>query len=147
MFKPGGAGFQTKDGALGMKFGWTRGIPGKFNVTGRRIDGDAPPLRFHTNQTNDAHSSGFIASYLIFPAPGCWEVTAQIGDRVESKITFVTRVEKAGDGPAWRVRDEKSRIKFRPRERALDLAFADRKPYKWVPYASSRAKESRMPVG
>jgi hypothetical protein len=23
VFKPGGAGFQTKDGGLGMKFGWT----------------------------------------------------------------------------------------------------------------------------
>jgi hypothetical protein len=35
VFKPGGAGFQTKEGALGMKFGWTRSIPGKLNVTGR----------------------------------------------------------------------------------------------------------------
>ena len=42
VFKPGGAGFQTKEGALGMKFGWTRGIRGKLNVTGRRIDADAP---------------------------------------------------------------------------------------------------------
>jgi hypothetical protein len=102
VFKPGGAGFHTKEGALGMKFGWTRSIQGKLNVTGRRIDADAPPLRFETNQTNDAHSSGFLASYLIFSTPGCWEVTAQIGDRVDSKMTFVTRVEKIGDGPAWR---------------------------------------------
>jgi hypothetical protein len=85
VFKPGGAGFQTKEGALGMKFGWTRSIQGKLNVTGRRIDAEAPPLRFETNQTNDAHSSGFLASYLIFSTLGCWEVTAQIGD-----------------GPAWR---------------------------------------------
>jgi len=102
VFKPGGAGFQTKEGALGMKFGWTRGIRGKINVTGRRIDADAPPLRFETNQTNDAHSTGFLASYLLFSTPGCWEVTAQVGDREDSKITFVTRVEKIGDGPAWR---------------------------------------------
>lgn len=102
VFKPGGAGFQTKEGALGMKFGWTRNIQGKLNVTGRRIDTDAPPLRFETMQTNDAHSSGFLASYLIFSMTGCWEVTAQIGERVDSKITFVTRVEKIGDGPAWR---------------------------------------------
>jgi hypothetical protein len=33
---------------------------------------------------------------------GCWEVTAQVGDREDAKITFVTRVEKIGDGPAWR---------------------------------------------
>jgi len=39
---------------------------------------------------------------LIFPTPGCWEVTAQIGDRADSRITFVTRVEKIGDGPQWR---------------------------------------------
>jgi hypothetical protein len=101
VFKPGGAGFQTKDGGLGMKFGWTRGISGKLIVTGRRIDADAPPLRFETNQTNDAHSRGFIASYLVFSSPGCWEVSAQIDGRVDSKITFVTRVEKVGDGPAW----------------------------------------------
>jgi hypothetical protein len=102
VFKPGGAGFQTKEGALGMKFGWIRGIRGKINVTGRRIDADAPPLRFETNQTNDDRSTGFHASYLLFSTPRCWEVTAQVGDSEDSKITFVTRVEKIGDGPAWR---------------------------------------------
>jgi hypothetical protein len=101
-FKPGGGGFQTSEGGLGMKFGWTRGIRGKLSVTGHRIDADAPPLRFETNQVNDANSTGFQASFLIFSTPGCWEVTAQIGDREDSKITFVTRVEKIGDGPAWR---------------------------------------------
>jgi len=100
IFKPGGAGFQTQDGALGMKFGWTRGIRGKLNVTGHRLDADAPPLRFETATPNS--ESGFLASYLIFPTPGCWEVTAQIGDRADSRITFVTRVEKIGDGPQWR---------------------------------------------
>ena len=99
VFKPGAAGFQTQDGALGMKFGWTRGIRGKLNVKGRRIDADAPPLRFETG-TPDS-DSGFLASYLIFPTPGCWEVTAQIGDRPDSRITFVTRVEKIGDDPHW----------------------------------------------
>jgi hypothetical protein len=102
VFKPGGAGFQTKEGALGMKFGWTRGIPGKISVVGHRIDADAPPLRFETNQTNDAQSTGFLASYLLFSTPGCWEVAAQVVDREDSKITFVTRVERIGNGPAWR---------------------------------------------
>lgn len=99
VFKPG-SGFQTKEGALVTKFGWKRGIRGKLNVTGHRIDADAPPLRFETNQTNDAQSTGFLASYLIFSTPGCWEVRAQVGDREDSKITFVTRVEKFGDGPS-----------------------------------------------
>jgi hypothetical protein len=76
------------------------GHRGKLNVTGRRIDADAPPLRFETGTPNS--DSGFLASYLNFSTPGCWEVTTQVGDRVDSKMTFVTRVEKIGDGPAWR---------------------------------------------
>jgi len=99
VFKPGGAGFQTQEGALGMKFGWRRGIRGKLHVSGRRIDADVTPLRFETCPNND---TSLVASYLIFSTPGCWEVTAQIDDREDSKITFVTLVEKIGDGPAWR---------------------------------------------
>jgi hypothetical protein len=30
------------------------------------------------------------------------EETLVLGDREDSRITFVTRVEKIGDGPAWR---------------------------------------------
>lgn len=70
-------------------------------LTGRRIDADAPPLRFETNQTNDAHSTGFLASYLLFSTPRLLG-SHRVGDREDSKITFVTRVEKIGDGPAWR---------------------------------------------
>jgi hypothetical protein len=99
VFKPDGPGFQTKDRALAMKFGWMRTVPGKINVTGHRIDADAPPLRFETNQTNDAHSIGFLASYLVFSTPGCWEVTAHVGDREDTKLTFVTRVEIFDEGP------------------------------------------------
>jgi hypothetical protein len=54
VFKPGGTGFITRDGSLGMKFGWR---------------------------------------------PGCWEVTGRVDD---ATVTFITRVVKIGDGPAWR---------------------------------------------
>jgi hypothetical protein len=100
IFAPGGAGFVTRDGALGMKFGWTRGVAGKLVVTGRRLDGEAAPPRLETN--NGYGDVGFQATYLIFPTPGCWEVTAQIGGHEESKLTFVTRVVKIGEGPSWR---------------------------------------------
>ena len=100
VFRPGGAGFVTSDGALGMKFGWTRAVPGPLKVSGRRIDAAAPPLRSDIPCCYDA--TGFQASALIFPTPGCWEVTAQIGDREESTLTFVTRVVKIGAGPASR---------------------------------------------
>ncbi len=43
---------------------------------------------------------GFQATHVIFPTPGCWEVTAQVGERRDSKITFVTRVVRIGEGPA-----------------------------------------------
>jgi hypothetical protein len=98
IFKPGSSGFVTSDGALGMKFGWTRGVRGKLKVTGHRLDGAAAPLRL---DTNDGYGDiGFQASYLIFPTPGCWEVNAQVGEREDSKITFVTKVVKIGEGPA-----------------------------------------------
>jgi hypothetical protein len=100
VFKPGGPGFLTRDGALGMKFGWTRAVPGRLVVTGHRLDGGAGPLRL--NAPNGYGDIGFQASYLIFATPGCWEVTAQVGDRVDSQLTFITKVVKIGEGPAWR---------------------------------------------
>jgi hypothetical protein len=100
VFKPGGPGFVTRDGGLGMKFGWTRGVPGKLTVSGRRLDGAAPPLM---SEMNSGYGDiGFQASYLIFPTPGCWEVTAKVGEREDSTLTFTTLVVKHGDGPALR---------------------------------------------
>jgi hypothetical protein len=97
VFKPGGAGFVTRNGALGMKFGWMRGVSGTLKITGRRLDGEAPPLR---SEVPDGYGDrGFQATYLIFPTPGCWEVTGHVGD---SSVTFVTKVVKIGDGPPWR---------------------------------------------
>jgi hypothetical protein len=57
IFKPGGPGFVTRDGALGIKFGWRRGVPGKVSVTGHRLDGTAGPLRFEgiLLQRHDRH--------------------------------------------------------------------------------------------
>src|SRR5262245_28293031 len=45
IFRPGGPGFVTSDGGLGMKFGWRRGVRGRLIVTGRRLDARALPLR------------------------------------------------------------------------------------------------------
>jgi hypothetical protein len=96
LFKPGGAGFITRDGSLGMKFGWRRGVAGQLKIEGRRIDGVAPPLR--SEVSSGYGDRGFQATYLIFPTPGCWEVTGAVGD---ARVTFITRVVKIDDGPAW----------------------------------------------
>ena len=96
IFRPGGSGFVTPDGALGMKFPWWRGVRGTLRIEGRRLDGPAGPLR---SEFVDYGPTGFQASYVIFPTPGCWEVTGRAG---EASVTFVTRVVKVGDGPGWR---------------------------------------------
>jgi hypothetical protein len=97
IFKPGGAGFVTRNGALGMKFGWLRGVSGQLRIEGRRLDAEAPPLR--SEVPGGYGDRGFQATYLIFPTPGCWEVTGRVGD---SSVTFVTKVVKIGNGPDWR---------------------------------------------
>ena len=67
-----------------------------LKVTGRRLDGDAPPLLVDrvTNalsEPNDAMLTG-----VYFPTPGCWEIT---GDRRGQKLSFVVWVypEKQGN--------------------------------------------------
>ena len=95
VFKPGGSGFVTRDGSLGMKFGWRRGVRGHLTISGRRLDARALPLRA---QISDGYGDfGFQATYLVFSTPGCWEVTGRVGD---VSLTFVTNVLKIGEGPA-----------------------------------------------
>jgi hypothetical protein len=99
--KPGGPGFVTRGGSLGHKFGWQTSVSGTFVVEGRRLDGPAPPM-WADNATGQLIAPGFHATALIFPTPGCWEVTGRVGD---ASLTFVVNVEKVGDGPSWH-RDE-----------------------------------------
>jgi hypothetical protein len=86
----------TRDGALKLKKGWTRAVPGKLAVTGRRLDGEAPPLRADIKCC--FRETGFQSSYLMFPTPGCWEVVAQIGDVADSRLTFVMNLVNVGRG-------------------------------------------------
>jgi hypothetical protein len=96
VFKPGGAGFVTRDGSLGMKFGWQRGVRGHLRIEGRRLDAPAPALRAEVS--SGYGDVGFQPSYLVFSTPGCWEVTGRVAD---ASVTFVTRVVKIDGGPAW----------------------------------------------
>ena len=96
VFKPGGPGFVDSDGALGMKVGWKRKKRGHLEVGGRRLDGEAKPVRAYFG---DAGEIGGQPTYLVFPTPGCWQVTGYVGD---GSLTFVVSVEKIGEGPSWR---------------------------------------------
>jgi hypothetical protein len=89
VFRSGGPGSVGPDGALAMKFGWTReeGLRGKLKIHGRRLDAPAPPLR--ADIPDGYGETGFQATALIFPTEGCWEVTGEVAD---TRVTFVTRV-------------------------------------------------------
>ena len=95
VFKPGGSGFVLPDGSLSMKFGWQRGVRGALTIDGARLDEAAPPLRSHIPAGYG--DIGFQATALIFPTPGCWEVTGHVGN---ASLTFITKVVKVGPGPS-----------------------------------------------
>ena len=95
VFKPAGPGFVLADGSLSMKFPWWRGVRGALTIDGRRLDATAPPLRAHIPRGYG--DIGFQATGLIFPTPGCWEVTGHVG---RTHLTFITKVVKIGDGPS-----------------------------------------------
>lgn len=95
IFEPGGPGFVLEDGSLVMKFPWWRRVKGQLTIEGHRLKAPGPPLR--SDIPKGYGDSGFQASDLIFPTPGCWEVKARVG---EHQLTFVTEVVKVGGGPA-----------------------------------------------
>ena len=78
------------DGRMEMKFGWYRLTSGYLTITGRRLDGPAPPASGHTFPGSYG-LTGFNASGVIFPTEGCWQVTGRAG---RAALTFVTFVIK-----------------------------------------------------
>jgi hypothetical protein len=80
----------ARESALGMKVAVEEMRSRTAHCEGRRLDGAARPLQFYAPSGYD--EKGFQASFLIFPTPGCWEGTARVGEREDSKITFVTKV-------------------------------------------------------
>jgi len=77
-----------QQGQLQMKFGWYRLTSGYLKITGRRLDGPAPPA---TGLTSGYGLTGFNASAVIFPTEGCWQITGRVG---RASLTFTTFVIK-----------------------------------------------------
>jgi hypothetical protein len=71
----------------GEKVGWFRPEGAPLVITGRRIDGEAPPLEA---EVPCCYSTRFQASGLYFPTEGCWEITAKASG---SELSFVVWVE------------------------------------------------------
>jgi hypothetical protein len=71
----------------GVKVGWFRPAGALLEITGRRLDVQAPPLEAHVPC---CYPTRFQATGLTFPTEGCWEVTARAAG---SQLSFVVRVE------------------------------------------------------
>jgi hypothetical protein len=78
-------------------FWWRQGFDGRTEpwpelvVTGRKLDGEAPPADV-SRATNARHSDfgGWaMLTAVEFPARGCWELTGRYGGQ---KLSFVVRV-------------------------------------------------------
>lgn len=72
-----------------VDFDYRKEYPPQLKVTGRRLDGDAPPLVVEkvTNALFVPHAA--MLSGVWVPAPGCWEIT---GDYRGQKLSFVAWV-------------------------------------------------------
>jgi hypothetical protein len=77
------------DGSISMKFPWWRAVTGVLRVSGRRLDGPAPPLRARVDSYGP---TGFQSTAVYFPVEGCWEVTGKAAD---ASLTVVLLVVKA----------------------------------------------------
>lgn len=81
------------DGSIWAKLGWWRGVAGRLTIVGERLDAPAPPLR--ADVPEGYGSTGFQATGLTFPTPGCWKV---LGSVAGHDIEFVVLVTKGGKG-------------------------------------------------
>ena len=73
---------------------WSQGYNAKadphpdISITGRRLDGDSPPMLSGANGSWTDHD--FIMSGVNFPTEGCWEITGRFHG---SEVKFVVQVE------------------------------------------------------
>lgn len=88
--------FVADDGSVGWKLGWWRDVRGTLEISGRRLDADAPPLGARVPEGYG--SIGFQASGVSFPTEGCWLVTGRIADAELSFVTYVIDLQAEVDG-------------------------------------------------
>ena len=86
-----GRHFVTRDGGVEWKLGWWREVPGRLEISGRRIDAPAPPVR--SRVPAGYGRTGFQSSGVLFPTDGCWRLTGRVG---QTALTFVVSVTAPG---------------------------------------------------
>jgi hypothetical protein len=73
-------------GTGGEKVIWIRPQGTQLEISGQRLDGEAPQLRA---DIPCCYPTGFQVTGLTFPTGGCWEVTARAGTSELRVITWV----------------------------------------------------------
>jgi hypothetical protein len=71
---------------------WRKEPRPNLTLTGRRLDGEAPPLLLMpmTNIAGPNARHGFMLSGVYVPTPGCWEITGEYNGQ---KLSFVVWVQ------------------------------------------------------
>jgi hypothetical protein len=79
----------TKTFWASVNFDWKTEYPPELKVTGKRLDGDAPPLR--ARQATNAFPGPAAAMLVgvIVTSPGCWQIT---GEYKGEKLSYVVWV-------------------------------------------------------
>ena len=93
--------YTPQDKSLWQKmFIWRMGfdphahVPPRLELTGKRLDGPAGPLKAQTGGagwTHDDLEHSFMTAGVAIPTPGCWQITARFD---EDELTFVVWIEE-----------------------------------------------------
>jgi len=72
-----------------VDFNWREEYPPAIKVTGKRLDGDAPPLLTlrPTNAFPGPGAAMLVGVYM--PTPGCWEITAEYRGEKLSYVAWI----------------------------------------------------------
>lgn len=74
----------------GTKFPWWPVIQGKLTITARRLNGSSAGFHSQVADPAEAGKANFIPSGLIWPGPGCWQVTGIIAGHSLTFVAWVT---------------------------------------------------------
>lgn len=78
--------YSLQSGENGNKTGWFRPAGETLEITGTRLDAEAPQME---SSVPCCYPTQFQATGLIFPTSGCWEVNSQAADKRLSFIVWV----------------------------------------------------------
>jgi hypothetical protein len=94
---PGQPDLTAKTFWASVNFNYREEYPPKLKVTGKRLDGDAPPLMANraTNAFPGPAAAMLVGVYV--PAPGCWEITGEYKGEKLSYVVWVQPVKQANE--------------------------------------------------